>query len=84
MKYIFIIAALIFFLAGQSPVLASVTGDDIGMVYYNATTTHSTTTDTTEAIYTIPYLLYRFIYALIVICLLIPGLFYLIKISHRL
>jgi len=82
MKHTILIAALVFFSLFTNLSPAAAADDlDIGKIYYQATTTHGTTTDTTIATYTLPYLLYKFFYALAAMCLLIVIIFYLIKIE---
>ncbi len=52
---------------------------DIEKIYYFATTTHASSSDVTEAVYTIPSVLLRFIYSLLVLALVVLCIFYFIK-----
>jgi hypothetical protein len=57
---------------------AGASGDDIGVVYYNATTTLiNATTSITSATYNIPFFLFKFVSIIMTVCLLIIITFFL-------
>jgi hypothetical protein len=71
--------------ATTTPTIAS--GDDIGVIYYNATTTKiDDNTTVTSATYNIPFFLFKFVYMIMTICLLIIITFFLsfLKINKKL
>ena len=53
--------------------------NDISNIYYIATTTIGTTTQTTVGVYQIPYYLFRFVLSIIAVCLSVIFLYYFVR-----